>query len=134
MSNYPANRILRFILELVGLILIGQWGWRLSDTPLRFVYAVGLPLLFAAVWLLIASEQDPIYDPDAGGRLPRARIMAPGGARLMLELTCAGFVVYTLLNTGQSFFALVYSLTVLLHTFWSLDRVFIMLELNKKRP
>ena len=50
MSSNPINLAIRFMLEMTGLFVMGYWGWSQHNGVLRFVSAIGIPLL-AAVFL-----------------------------------------------------------------------------------
>jgi hypothetical protein len=50
MGSNPINLAVRFLLELSSLIAIGMWGWRQTDSWLRFVLAIGLPIIAAVIW------------------------------------------------------------------------------------
>lgn len=45
------NMVLRFLLELAGLVAAGYWGFTVFDGwGLRIVFGIGVPVLMAAVW------------------------------------------------------------------------------------
>jgi hypothetical protein len=51
-----ANLAIRFLLELTGLASLAVAGYQLpGDSPLRWVAAVGLPILLAAVWGVVVA-------------------------------------------------------------------------------
>ncbi len=50
------NLGLAFVLELVGLAVFAWWGWNAgSNTALRLVLALGLPVFAAVLWGLFAA-------------------------------------------------------------------------------
>lgn len=115
MSNHPANLILRLLLQIGGLIAIAQWGWQ-HPAPLRYLLVIGAPLALAAVWLIFDVRDDPT-------RPRRALVAISGGARLMLETGCFGLAVWSMLDAQRVFLAMVFIVVILLHYFWSADRV-----------
>jgi hypothetical protein len=50
MGSHPINLAIRFLLELSALLAMGVWGWRQSEGWLRFVLALGIPIIVAVVW------------------------------------------------------------------------------------
>lgn len=129
MFFHPANRILRFVLEIVSVVILAQWAMQLTDSPLRFLWMALAPLLVALLWLLFASNDDPAFSLMTDPKWKFRRLHIPGGARLTFELACFGFVDWCLLTSGQTVFAIAYGFVVALHFIWSLDRVFVMLGL-----
>ena len=59
MGSHPLNLTLRFLLELAALIGFGYWGWGAAAGPLRWLLALGLPLLAAVLWGTFAVPDDP---------------------------------------------------------------------------
>jgi len=55
----PINLFVRFVLELSALIVVGIWGYRLSDGWTKYLLAIGLPLIMAAIWGIFAVPNDP---------------------------------------------------------------------------
>jgi uncharacterized protein DUF2568 len=50
------NLGLAFLVELLGLAVFAWWGWNASGgTVLRLVLAIGLPVIAAVVWGLLAA-------------------------------------------------------------------------------
>ncbi len=116
LAQHPANLILRFFLELVGLISVGQWGWQAGEGPWRYVYALGLPLLLAAAWAIFAV-------PGDASRSGKAPVPVSGRSRLALEIAFFSLAVLSLLARGATVLAAAFGLAVLLHYFWSAERV-----------
>lgn len=60
-----ANLVLRFLLELAGVIAVGYWGYHAMDGPGRWLIAIGAPALLIVLWaLVIAPGADvPIPQP-----------------------------------------------------------------------
>ncbi|MES0097117.1 YrdB family protein [Mesorhizobium sp. M0019] len=78
-GNVWWNLTLRFLLELAALLGLGMAGWSLSAGMWRWILAVALPFVAAALWGIFAVPNDP-------SRSGRAPVPVPGGLRLVLEL------------------------------------------------
>lgn len=113
MSNHPFNLLVRFILELLALAALGLWGWTQHAGALRFVWALGLPLVAAVLWGIFRVPNDP----------HKAPVPVPGMARLLLEMLVFGSAVWAVYATGRTTLASVFGLVVLAHYVVSYDRV-----------
>lgn len=100
------NMVLRFGLELAGLVAVGYWGFTLDGGWLpRLLAGIGLPLLLAVAWAVFRV-------PNDGG----APIIAIGGRwRLLLELTVFAVAVAALAQARQLPLAIGLAALVLLH-------------------
>jgi hypothetical protein len=116
MSQHPANLVLRFFLEIVALVSIGQWGWRLTGGPLRWVLAIGLPVLAAILWATFKV-------PDDGAVSGKVIVPVPGRVRLSIELAFFGFAIWAMVSSSQTLLGLAFLVAVFLHYLWSIDRV-----------
>lgn len=87
---HPANQALRGVLELVGLAAIGFWGWTLGEGAMRYLLAIGLPIVVGAVWATFRVPNDP-------GPAP---IAVPGVVRLLLEVLVFALATYGFVDTG----------------------------------
>lgn len=67
-----------FLLELAALAAFGYWGWHSTEGPLRFILAIGLPVLLAVVWGVFGVTGDSRGD----GTAP---VPVPGWVRLVIE-------------------------------------------------
>ena len=114
--QHPANLLLRFVLEIVALVGIGQWGWEKFQGPPRIFFAFGLPLLFTLLWIIFATPGEP-------GRNIRSLVPVPGRVRLLLEAFLFFFATWCFFASGRLFLAMVVAFALLLHYFWSADRV-----------
>ena len=63
------NLALKFVLELAALAAFGIWGASIADGPAAVLLAIGLPIVVAALWGMLAA-------PRARHRLP-LRLRAP---------------------------------------------------------
>lgn len=118
MNNNPVNLAIRFLLEIVILIVLGCWGWHLTETWIRYIAAIGLPLIAAVLWGIFRIPNDPKPAPVA----------IPGILRLLLELGLFGLASWALYNLGYSKLATIMAAIVILHYIVSYDRTWAMLR------
>jgi hypothetical protein len=116
MASHPVNLTLRFLLELGVLFTAGAWGWAQSDTWLRFVWALGLPLALAVMWGTFAVPNDP-------SRSGHAPVPTPGGVRLFLELIFFALGTWWLVALGDLTAAWIFGGLVVVHYLTSYDRI-----------
>lgn len=116
MSQNPINLAVRFLLELAALAALAYWGWTQHSGVLRFLLAVGLPLLGATLWGVFAVPGDR---SRSGG----APVPVPGIVRLLLELALFGFAAWCLYDAGRVLLANLFGLVVLIHYIISYDRI-----------
>lgn len=118
MSNHPVNLTIRFLLELLALAAMAVWGWTQHAGALRFVWAIGLPLLAAVLWGVFRVDGDP----------NKAPVRVPGMVRLLLEALVFGGAVWSLYAAGRTTPASIFGLVVLVHYVVSYDRIRWLLE------
>ena len=116
MGSHPINLAVRFLLELFALLVMGAWGWRQTDNWLKFVLALGIPLILAIVWGTFAVPNDP-------SRSGAAPVAVPGILRLVIELAIFGLAVWALLDMGLTSFSWILTIIVVLHYLASYDRI-----------
>lgn len=116
MGSHPVNLALRFILEMAALISVGVWGWKQSDSWLKFVLAFGVPILLAAIWGIFAVPDDP-------SRSGNATVITPGIVRLIIELGFFGIAAWAQYNAGYEKVAIGFAMVVILHYVVSYDRI-----------
>jgi len=58
-GSNPINLVVRFILEMAGLVALGWWGWNQGEGILRFMLTLGIPFLTAVLWGTFAVPYDP---------------------------------------------------------------------------
>ncbi len=116
MGSHPINLAIRFILELSALVSVGVWGWRQNDGWLRFVLAIGIPVILAAIWGTFAVPEDP---SRSGG----APIVTSGVLRLIIELAFFGIAVWALYDIGFIKISIALGIIVILHYIFSYDRI-----------
>ncbi len=116
MGSHPINLVIRFLLELTALVAGGMWGWQLSDSPLKFVLAIAIPLLIAGTWGTFAVPDDP-------SRSGKAPIPVPGIIRLLIESAVFAFAIFSLYDLGYMQFSRNLSIAVIVHYATSYDRI-----------
>ena len=116
MGSHPVNLAIRFILEMSALVSVGMWGWRQSDGWLRFVLAIGLPVVLAAIWGIFAVPDDP-------SRSGNAPIVTPGLVRLAIELGIFACATWVLHDMGFQKATWAFGIVVVLHYVVSCDRI-----------
>lgn len=88
----PANRGLRFLLEVLALLAIAYWGFDTGDSlPARIALGLAAPLLVAVVWGLFGSAEAVVPLSDRG--------------RLLLEGLVFGSATAGLYSVGQPILA-----------------------------
>lgn len=79
-----ANLVLRFLLEMAGVIALGIAGFAMAeDGVIKLVAAIGLPLLFILVWAFVVA-------PNAANGLSQTWKDAIGTVLLMLASIALG--------------------------------------------
>ncbi len=116
MGSHPVNLAVRFLLEMSGLVSLGIWGWKQSDGWLRFVLAIGIPIVFATIWGIFAVPDDP-------SRSGKAPIKTPGIIRLLLEIGFFVCAILSLYDMGFNTLSLAFGIIVVLHYLISYDRI-----------
>jgi hypothetical protein len=116
MSKHPLNSAVRLLLELTAIVSFGIWGYHQSDSGLRILLAIMLPLGFAFLWGVFAVKGDP-------SRSGKTVVQTPGILRLLLELGLFGAAAWMMLDLDYSLIALIFGLTVVIHYIFSFDRI-----------
>ncbi|MCB0531604.1 MAG: YrdB family protein [Lewinellaceae bacterium] len=116
MGSHPINLIIRFLLEITALVSVGMWGWKQNDGWLRYVLAIGIPLILATIWGTFNVQDDP-------SRSGSAPIPTPGLIRLAIELGMFALAIWALYDSGFTKASLIIAIIVLLHYLASYDRV-----------
>jgi hypothetical protein len=116
MGSNPINLLVRFILEIAGLVALGLWGWNQSEGILRFVLALGIPILAAVLWGTFAVPDDP-------SRSGEAKVPVSGLLRLLLELAFFASATWSLFAMDATTLGWIYGIIVLIHYVVSYDRI-----------
>jgi hypothetical protein len=114
--KHPVNSVVRFFLELIAIATFGIWGYHQSDTSLKILWAILLPLGFALLWGVFAVKDDP-------SRSGKTVVQTPGIIRLLLELGLFGAAAWMLLDLNHSLIALIFGLAVSIHYILSYKRI-----------
>jgi hypothetical protein len=115
-GSNPINLAVRFILEIIGLVALGWWGWNQGEGIVRFVLALGIPLLAAVLWGTFAVPNDP-------SRSAEARVPVPGIVRLLLELAFFISATWALFATNLTTLGWIFGIAALIHYVLSYDRI-----------
>lgn len=121
MGSNPINLALRFLLELCAFASASIWGWKFTDGGLRFVLAIGTPVLLAVIWGTFAVPNDP-------SRSGKTLIVTSGVARLVIEFSFFAFTTWALYDIGLEKIGLIFGIIVILHYLISYDRIFWLLS------
>lgn len=116
MSQHLAILMLHFSLEIAALVVAGQWGWQLTNSPMRFVYAIVVPLIMAAVWGVFRPYNEM-------GRGQKAPVPVSGRVRLVIEAAFFGFAVWSMFDRGQPVTGLALLGALALDYLLSIDRI-----------
>ncbi len=116
MGTHPVNLALRFLLEIIALIAVGLWSYRLTNTSWKYVLVLFIPLLIALVWGLFNVPGDP-------SRSGAAPVVIPGMVRLIIELVIFSFASWALFQTGHNRWSIIFLAVVIGHYLFSLDRI-----------
>jgi len=123
-SKNPINGAVRFLLELGAITTYAIWGYNRTESSLRILLAVGLPLLFAALWGIFAVKDDP-------SRSGKTVVQTPGAIRLLLELGLFTIAVLMLLDLGYSMLGWIFGGVVLVHYLVSYNRIAWLVKQNR---
>jgi hypothetical protein len=119
-----ANLVLRFLLELAGLLVAGYWGFASFESwPARIALGLGVPVAMAAAWGVFRIPND--------GGAPVVEV-API-VRLLLEAVFFGIAVVLLWAAGRGGVALILFATVVVNYGIDRERTLAML-INRKPP
>lgn len=118
MSKHPLNLLIRFLMEIAALVILAMWGWHYTSNWLRYLLAIGLPLLAATLWGIFRIPNDPNPAP----------VEVPGIVRLAYELFLFGFASWALYNMGYMSAACTMSIITIISYTAGYDRTLKMLK------
>jgi hypothetical protein len=113
MNHHPINLGIRFLLEIILLIIIASWGWHQFSGVTRNVLAIGLPVLTAAIWGIFKVDGDP----------GKAIVAIPGWLRLLYEILLFILAAYFLFQLQLPMWAYAFIIVSAIHYLISYDRV-----------
>lgn len=116
MSTTPVLLAIRFLLELAALVAFGRFGMRATETPLRYVWMLVLPIVAAAVWGVFNVPGDP-------SRSGNAPVPVPGAVRLGLELAFFGLAACAAFRSNARPFGIGFAITTVVLYALSYDRI-----------
>jgi hypothetical protein len=112
-SQTPAVLGLHFLLELAALAALAYWGWATHQGALRWLSAIGVPLVAAAAWAVLRAPTDG----------PDPLVAVPGAVRLLLELAVLGGAAAALFAANRAGIAAAMAALILVDYGASYDRV-----------
>ena len=118
MNTHPLNLALRFLLELVMLAILADWGYHLFPGGKGVAAAMVFPFAAAALWGVFRIPNDPRPAPVA----------IPGPLRLILEWGLFGWAAWALHDLGHDDWAWVLAGVLVAHYLFSYDRTGAMLR------
>ena len=98
------------------LVIAAIWGWSNAEGFLKFILAIGIPVLMAALWGIFGVK----YDPSRSGK---TIVQTPGIVRLFVELSFFGFTCWLLFDLGYRKLSLIIIILIIVHYIFSLDRI-----------
>ena len=110
------NLALRFGLELAALSALAAGAWRLGSGNIRWVAAIAVPLVAAAIWGVF----NVLDDPSRSGAAP---VEVSGWIRLAIEVLVLGGGVAALVVAGDRNLAIVLAALVSVQYVTSWSRV-----------
>ena len=123
MGSHPINLTIRFLLEIFSLVSISMWSWKQSQGWQSYVLAIGIPIIFAAIWGTFAV----VNDPSRSGNAP---IPISGIVRLGIEFLFFGLSIWALYNMELKHLGLSLGAVVLIHYVISYDRIYWLLKIK----
>jgi hypothetical protein len=110
------NLALRFALEIGALIGLGIAAWQSTTGPVRWIAAIAVPLVAAAVW----GTFNVLNDPSRSGEAP---VEVAGWLRLLIELTILGGGAVAIGIVGGPIAGIGFAVLILVHYVASWSRV-----------
>ncbi|MGG1676244.1 YrdB family protein [Neobacillus sp. NRS-1170] len=96
------NLGIRFLLEIIVLVILGYWGFHVSQgTIIKILLGIGTPLLAAVIWGMFGA--------------PKAPYVLSGFSFLLLEIIIFGLPVVVLYFNEKQTLAFIYGLIVVIN-------------------
>ena len=121
MGKHPLNLFIRLLLEVAAIVAVGMWGYNKFENGFRFLAAIGLPVIFAAIWGIFAVRDDP-------SRSGKTVVNTPGFLRLVIEIGLLGFAAWAWFDLGFQPVAWTFLIVLVVHYLVSYDRVWWLLK------
>ena len=118
MSKNPLLLLIRFLTEIAALVIVAMWGWHCTTNWIRYLLAIGLPVIAATIWGVFRIPNDPNPAP----------VEVPGIVRLSYELFLFGFSTWALYNMGYPTLCYIMGCTTIVSYVASYDRTLKMLQ------
>lgn len=115
------NLILRFLVELAALAAMGMWGWSLRGDGLRWLLALGIPVVAMALWVTFAVPDDP-------SRSGHAPVPTPGALRLLYEAIFFGLAAWSLYRVQGPSWGWTFGAIVVIHYAVAYERIIWLLK------
>lgn len=109
-ENLSFNMVLRFILEIVIIVIYASWGFFIFNSIFMMFF---VPFIAMLLWGIFRVEGDP----------GKALIGISGHSRLVLECLIFMFAIYFLIDLNQIIILLIFILVSLLHYYFSKERI-----------
>jgi hypothetical protein len=116
MSSNPINLIVRFLLEVITLVVVSYWGFYTYNGFIAYLIGIGTPIAMATIWGVFAVANDP-------SRSGKTVVNTPGIVRLLIELVYFGIATYAFYATGYILYGYIFTTIVIIHYFFSYDRI-----------
>lgn len=120
MSENPLNLLVRFLLEILLIVIFGYWGWKAHYSFSGPIAGILLPAVAATIWGVFRVEGDP----------GKAVIPVPGWLRLLYELLLFTGATLMLFNIAPSRYAILFGVTWCIHYLISYDRILRLLKIE----
>jgi hypothetical protein len=92
-----ANDGARLVLELLGLVAVGSWGWRTGNTLSgQLIFSVGAVLLVAAVWAVFRADEGAV-------------VQVATGMRVVIEVALFAVATAVLFQAGATYAAIAFA-------------------------
>ncbi|WP_235846935.1 YrdB family protein [Neobacillus soli] len=96
------NLGVRFLLEIIALVIVGYWGFHITQgTIMKFLLGIGSPLVVAVIWGMFGA--------------PKAPFVLSGFPFLLLEIVIFGLLAAALFFIGKPTLASICGLIVVIN-------------------
>lgn len=91
------NDGVRLVLEVLGLIAVGSWGWRTGGSvSAQLIFSVGAVLLVAGVWAVIRADEGAV-------------VRVATWVRVVIEVALFAVASAVLFQAGATYAAIAYA-------------------------